>query len=64
MGKKGDLDLKLNIIFGMVNQILLIILNLISKNVIQTNLGIEYMGMQSVFSNVAICLPLHLMELV
>ena len=52
MEKKGDLDLKLNIIFGMVNQILLIILNLISKNVIQTNLGIEYMGMQSVFSNV------------
>lgn len=52
MKKTGDLDLKLNIIIGMLNQVFIIIINLISKNVIQKALGIEYMGIQTVFSNI------------
>lgn len=52
MKKTGELDLKLNIIIGMLNQLFVIVINLISKNVLQKSLGIEYMGIQTVFSNI------------
>lgn len=53
MKKAGkDKDLKLNIIIGIASQILLIFTNLISKKAIQWCLGLEYLGMQTVFANI------------
>ncbi len=42
---------KRNIISGISVQILMIIINLISKNAIKNTLGLDYLGLQSVFLN-------------
>ena len=53
MKKHGkDTDLKLNIVIGIASQVLLILTNLVSKKAIQWCLGLEYLGMQTVFSNI------------
>ena len=50
--KEKNFDLKLNIVVGMLNQVFIIIINLVTKTMIQRKLGIEYMGIQTVFSNI------------
>ena len=44
-------SLKLNIIASMVIQVLSLVVNLISKRAIKYFLGIEYLGVQSIYSN-------------
>lgn len=51
MKKDKNYELKLNIITGVAYQVFIVIINLISKNLIQKKLGIEYMGLQTVFAN-------------
>ena len=52
MKENKDLELKLNIITGVAYQIFILIINLVSKNLIQKKLGVEFMGIQAVFSNI------------
>jgi len=52
MEKNKDLELKLNIITGVAYQVFIVVINLISKNLIQKKLGVEFMGLQAVFSNI------------
>ncbi len=51
MQKQSAKELKLNIIIGVLNQILSLLINLISKNVIRTSLNLDYLGLQTVFGN-------------
>lgn len=51
MKKDKERSLKLNILAGMVIQVISLLVNLISKRVIRMFLGIEYLGLQSLYSN-------------
>ena len=42
-------EIKLNIIIGVSNQILILLINLVSKNVILNSLNLDYLGLQTVF---------------
>ncbi len=44
-------EIKLNIIIGVSNQILILLINLVSKNVILNSLNLDYLGLQTVFGN-------------
>lgn len=44
-------ELQWNILIGILNQVLALVINLISKKAIQSYLGIEYLGLQSLFGN-------------
>lgn len=51
MNTKQDRDLRLNIIFAVLGQIISLLINLISKNVLRSTLGIEYLGLQGIYGN-------------
>ena len=51
MQKNSARELKLNIIIGVLNQVLSLLINLISKNAIRTSLNLDYLGLQTVFGN-------------
>ncbi len=53
MRKNIDFRLQLNITFAILGQITSLIINLISKNAIRSYLGIDYLGLQSIFGNFA-----------
>ncbi len=42
---------KYNLILGILNQVMMILLSLISKQAVKENLGIDYLGIQTVYSN-------------
>lgn len=49
--KNKKYDRYLNLIIGMGYQILSLLINLVSKNAVRTYLDLDYLGMQTVFSN-------------
>lgn len=51
MNTNQDRDLRLNILFAVLGQILSLLINLISKNVLRSTLGIEYLGLQGIYGN-------------
>ena len=51
MKQKQDKSLQLNIIYGIIGQIISLAINLVSKNALRSNLGIEYLGLQSIYGN-------------
>lgn len=44
-------DLKLNIVIGMLNQVSMLVVNLISKQALRSALGLDYLGLQTVYGN-------------
>lgn len=51
MQERTQRELKLNIIIGVCNQVLTLLINLVSKNVILNSLNLDYLGLQTVFGN-------------
>ena len=51
MKEKKERSLKLNIVASMAIQIISLLVNLISKRAIRMYLGVEYLGIQSIYSN-------------
>lgn len=51
MTTKHDRNLQLNIIFAVLGQVISLLINLISKNVLRSTLGIEYLGLQGIYGN-------------
>lgn len=51
MNQKQDKSLQLNIIFAILGQVLSLGINLVSKNALRRSLGVEYLGLQSIYGN-------------
>lgn len=51
MQKEKTRSLKLNIITSMVIQVLSLLINIVSKRALRMYLGLEYLGIQSIYSN-------------
>ena len=47
----GDSRLQSNVIIGVFHQVLSLLINMVSKYAVRTYLGVEYLGLQTVFGN-------------
>ena len=45
----GDSRLQSNVIIGVFHQVLSLLINMVSKYAVRTYLGVEYLGLQTVF---------------
>lgn len=58
MNAKRDYNLLLNIVLAILGQIISLLLNLVSKNILYSNLGVEYLGLQGIYGNFCDVFPL------